>query len=127
VPAACFLPLVAVGVILKVMPTVSETAEPKLAGPHGGGPRDLWPDDPGGGGGDDGGESRYIPDAGLFAMRFVLLSITTLFITIGMAYFTRSRTGFNWQHIRVPRMLWLAAPGAPRTGDAGDLFAPQSA
>jgi cytochrome c oxidase subunit 3 len=93
------------------MPTAAETAEPKLAGPHGGGPRDLWPDDPGGGGGDDGGEggeSRYIPDAGLFAMRFVLLSITTLFITIGMAYFARSRSGFNWQHIRVPRLLWLS-------------------
>lgn len=95
------------------MPTAAETAEPKLAGPHGGGPRDVWPDDPGGGGGGDegGGDSgppRYIPDAGLFAMRFVLLSITTLFITIGMAYFTRSRTGINWQHIRVPPMLWLS-------------------
>src|SRR5580658_8693595 len=93
------------------MPTAAETAEPKLAGPHGGGPRDLWPDDPGGGGGDEGGGDsgpRYVPDAGLFAMRFVLLSITTLFITIGMAYFTRSQTGINWQHIRVPPLLWLS-------------------
>jgi cytochrome c oxidase subunit 3 len=93
------------------MPTAPETAEPKLAGPHGGGPRDLWPDDPGGGGdegGGDSGPSRHVPDAGLFAMRFVLLSITTLFITIGVAYFARSRTGFNWQHIRVPPLLWLS-------------------
>ncbi len=94
------------------MPTVAETAEPKLAGPNGGGPRDLGPDDHGGGGGDDGGEEsgrpRYIPDAGLFAMRFVLVSITTLFITIGAAYFARSRSPVNWQHIRVPSLLWLS-------------------
>jgi cytochrome c oxidase subunit III len=72
----------------------------------------LWPHDPGGGGGDEGGgesgQSRYVPDAGLFAMRFVLLSITSLFLTIGLAYFTRSRTGINWQQIRVPPMLWLS-------------------
>ncbi|HEV8040875.1 MAG TPA: cytochrome c oxidase subunit 3 [Bryobacteraceae bacterium] len=94
------------------MPTVTDAAQPKLAGSRGGGPRDLWPDDPGGGGGDDGagdgGSSRYIPDAGLFAMRFVLLSIATLFITLGVAYFARSRTGFNWQHIQVPRLLWVS-------------------
>jgi cytochrome c oxidase subunit 3 len=89
------------------MPTAAETAEPKLAGPHGGGPRDLWPDDPGGGG-DDGGDSQYVPGAGLFAMRFVLVSITTLFITIGVAYFARSRSSLNWQHIRVPGLLWLS-------------------
>ena len=41
-------------------------------------------------------------------MRFVLASITTLFITIGMAYFARSRSTLNWQHIRVPRLLWLS-------------------
>ena len=41
-------------------------------------------------------------------MRFVLLSITTLFITIGLAYFVRSRSSFNWQHIRVPPLLWLS-------------------
>ena len=94
------------------MPTVAETAEPKLAGPNGGGPRDLWPGDHGGGGGDDGGEqgggSRYVPGAGLFAMRFVLVSITTLFVTIGVAYFARSRSSVNWQHIPVPRLLWLS-------------------
>jgi cytochrome c oxidase subunit 3 len=94
------------------MPTAADSAEPKLAGPHGGGPRDLWPDDYGGGGGDDGDEagggSRRVPDAGLFAMRFVLLSVTTLFITIGAAYFARSRSGFNWQHIHVPHLLWLS-------------------
>ena len=53
-------------------------------------------------------DPRYPRNAGLFAMRFVLLSITCLFITIGMAYFARSRSSFNWQHIRVPPMLWLS-------------------
>jgi cytochrome c oxidase subunit 3 len=87
------------------MPTATDAAEPKLAGPRGGGPRDLWPDDSGGGGGDDGG---HVPGAGLFAMRFVLLSVTTLFLTIGAAYFARSRSPVNWQHIRVPGLLWVS-------------------
>jgi cytochrome c oxidase subunit III len=90
------------------MPTAADAAEPKLAGPGGGGPRDLWPDDYGGGG-DDGEEGPgYVSDAGLFAMRFVLLSITTLFIAIGAAYFARSRSPVNWQHIRVPHLLWVS-------------------
>lgn len=94
------------------MPAVTETAEIKVAGPNGGGPSDLGPDDRGGGGGDDGGgeggRSRYVHGAGLFAMRFVLISITTLFITIGLAYFVRSRSNVNWEHIRVPPLLWLS-------------------
>ena len=107
-PAAC-----PPGRYLRIMPSAADTAEPKLAGPNGGGPRDLWPPgDHGDGGGDDGGEdagrSRYVPGAGLFAMRFVLVSITTLFVTIGLAYFARSRSPANWQHIRVPHLLWLS-------------------
>jgi cytochrome c oxidase subunit 3 len=41
-------------------------------------------------------------------MRFVLLSITTLFVTIATAYFARSRSPVNWQHIRVPNLLWVS-------------------
>ena len=41
-------------------------------------------------------------------MRFVLLSVTTLFLTIGAAYFARSRSPVNWQHIRVPGLLWVS-------------------
>lgn len=81
----------------------------KLGGPGGGGPRDHDPGDRGGGGdGDDDAARRYVPGAGLFAMRFVLVSITTLFITIGIAYFYRSRSPVNWQHIRVPPLLWVS-------------------
>ena len=95
------------------MPPVVEITEPKLAGPNGGGPSHLWPPgDRGGGGGDDGGDDSghpaYRPGAGLFAMRFVLLSITALFVTIGAAYFARSRSPVNWQHIQVPRLLWVS-------------------
>jgi cytochrome c oxidase subunit III len=96
------------------MPPVAETEELKLGGPHGGGPRDQDPGDRGGGGdgdGDDGqerGRPKYVPGAGLFAMRFVLLSITALFITIGIAYFARSRSAVNWERIRVPHLLWLS-------------------
>lgn len=94
------------------MPTLAETAQPKLAGPNGGGPGRPGRDDRGWGGGDDDskddGRPGYLPGAGLFAMRFVLVSITALFLTIGLAYFARSRSPVNWQHIRVPPFLWIS-------------------
>lgn len=92
------------------MPPVADTEELKLAGPHGGGPRDLGH----GGGGDgdegspEGGSRGHTPGAGLLGMRFVLVSITVLFLTVGIAYFARSRSPVNWQHIRVPHLLWLS-------------------
>jgi cytochrome c oxidase subunit III len=93
------------------MPPVLEVEELKPAGPNGGGPRDLGPGDRGWGGGDDDDDhrrGRYIPGAAILAMRFVLLSITVLFLTVGIAYFARSRSPINWQHIEVPRLLWLS-------------------
>ena len=92
------------------MPPVLEVEELKPAGPNGGGPRDLGPGDRGGGGGDDDDRQRgrFIPGAALLAMRFALLSITVLFLTVGIAYFLRSRSPVNWQHIQVPHLLWLS-------------------
>src|SRR5260370_10587880 len=92
------------------MVPVTDSEELKHSGPNGGGPRDLDPDDRGGGGGgdDDRDPPGYVPGAGLLAMRFVLVSITALFITVGIAYFARSRSPVNWQHIRVPHLLWLS-------------------
>ncbi|MBZ5608031.1 MAG: cytochrome c oxidase subunit 3 [Acidobacteriia bacterium] len=91
------------------MPPVIDAEELKLADTHGGGPRDLGPDDSGGGGDDEGsGDPNYVPGAGLLAMRFVLVSVSVLFITVGIAYYERSRAPENWQHIRVPHMLWLS-------------------
>jgi cytochrome c oxidase subunit 3 len=93
------------------MPPVLETEEPKLAGPRGGGPPHLGTDDHGGGGGDDGGQDgdgRYVPGAGLLAMRFLLVSVTALFATIGVAYRARAGLPSHWQHIHVPRLLWLS-------------------
>ena len=94
---------------LKNMPLVpAETEELKLADPPGGGPRVPEDDSRGGDGGGDDGSSRYIPGAGLLAMRLVLVSITALFVTIGIAYFARSRSPINWQHIAAlrERMNW---------------------
>jgi cytochrome c oxidase subunit 3 len=94
------------------MPPVLETELLKLAGPNGGGPHDFDPGGRGGGGDDDEGGPHYrgkpIPGAGMLALRVVLVSITALFVTIGIAYFARSRSGLNWQHIRVPYLLWLS-------------------
>src|SRR6266853_7054298 len=92
------------------MPPVLEIEELKPAGPNGGGPHDLGPGDGGGGGGDDDDHhrGRFIPGAALLAMRFALLSITVLFLTVGIAYFARSRSPVNWQHIQVPHLLWLS-------------------
>ncbi len=91
-------------------PVATDAEELKLGDPRGGGPRDLGPGDRGGGGGgdDDGPGDGYIPGAGLFAMRFALVSITVLFLTIGIAYFARSRSAAGWQRIAVPPLLWLS-------------------
>jgi cytochrome c oxidase subunit 3 len=95
------------------MAPVLETEERKLAGGNGGGPRGPDFNDPGGRGwGDDGGQDGYgrpyVPGAGLLAMRFMLVSIAVLFITVGFAYFERSRSAVNWQHIQIPHLLWLS-------------------
>ncbi len=42
-------------------------------------------------------------------MRFVLVSITVLFITVGVAYYIRAQSAVNWQAIAVPRLLWLSS------------------
>ena len=98
---------------LKYMPPVLETELIKLAGTNGGGPHDNDPGGNGGGGDDDEGghqdrDRRHVPGAGLLAMRLALVSITALFATIGIVYFSRARSGPNWQHIRVPHLLWLS-------------------
>jgi len=81
--------------------------ELKPGGPGGGGPRDHGPFDPGGG--DDGDQGGHgVPGAGLLAMRFLLVSITMLFVTIGVAYRERAKAPAHWQHIHIPPLLWLS-------------------
>jgi cytochrome c oxidase subunit III len=87
---------------------VAEIVEVKPGGPGGGGPRDHGPFDPGGGGDDGDRGGRGVPGAGLLAMRFLLVSITMLFVTIGMAYHERAKAPAHWQHIHVPPLLWLS-------------------
>jgi cytochrome c oxidase subunit 3 len=88
----------------------SRSPEPKLADTSGGGPPGTEPGHRGwGGDGDEGGrDPRYVPGAGLLAMRFVLVSVTALFITVGIAYYERAQSAVGWQHIRMPRMLWAS-------------------
>ena len=62
----------------------------------------------GGGGDDDGNDGRGVPGAGLLAMRFLLVSISMLFVTIGVAYHERAHSPVHWQHIQVPPLLWLS-------------------
>src|SRR3984957_2980982 len=92
------------------MPSVLDAPEVRLGGPHGGGPRDHDPYDPGGGGGGDGdgNDGRGVPGAGLLAMRFLMVSISMLFVTIGVAYHERALSPVHWQHIQVPQLLWLS-------------------
>jgi len=93
------------------MPPVVDAEELKLGGGNGGPPH-LGPDDHGGGGGDDGGEDpsghRYVPGAGLLAVRFLLVSVSMLFATVGVAYHARARLPTHWQHIQAPHWLWLS-------------------
>lgn len=93
------------------MPSVLEAPEVKVGGPHGGGPRDHGPWGGGGGGGGDGDPNggRGVPGAGLLAMRFLLVSISVLFATIGLAYYERAQSPGHWQHIQVPSLLWLSS------------------
>ena len=87
---------------------------PRLApgGPNGGGPRDFDPGDRGGGDGDgrepEGDSSRNSQANALFGMRVMLVSITVLFITIGVVYYARSESPANWQRIRPPGLLWFS-------------------
>jgi len=96
------------------MPSALETPEVKLGGPNGGGPRGQDPYDRGGGGGDDGGDhgdssgKRYVPGAAMLGMRFLLLSVSALFVTIGVVYHARAKSPAHWQHIQVPPLLWLS-------------------
>ena len=41
-------------------------------------------------------------------MRFLLVSVGMLFVTIGIAYHQRAKTPAHWQHIQVPHLLWLS-------------------
>jgi cytochrome c oxidase subunit 3 len=86
---------------------VTELPELKFGGPRGGGPHE--PDDgPGGGGGDGDDHSDYIPDLSILGMRVMLVSVTTLFVALSIAYFARSRTPKFWQPVHVPQLLWLS-------------------
>jgi cytochrome c oxidase subunit III len=88
---------------------VAESLEVKAGGPNGGGPHGHDPFDRGGGGPDDNSNpNRGVPGAGMLAMRFLLLSISMLFVTIGVAYHARARSAAHWQHIHVPPLLWLS-------------------
>ena len=88
---------------------VAEIVEVKTGGPNGGGPHDRDPFDRGGGGPDDNSNrDRGVPGAGLLAMRFLLVSISMLFVTIGVVYHQRAQAPAHWQHIHVPPLLWLS-------------------
>jgi cytochrome c oxidase subunit 3 len=97
------------GRYLEYVPPVQETPEVKIGGPNGGGPHNHDPHGRGGwGGGDDGGNGQGVPGAGLLAMRFLLVSISALFATIGVAYYERAQSHSHWQHIQAPPLLWLS-------------------
>jgi cytochrome c oxidase subunit 3 len=86
---------------------LEELPKPGGGGPRG--PRDQHPDDHGGGDDSDGPGDRESPDGlGLLGMRFMLVSVTVLFVTIGIAYFERSGIPQGWTPIRVPGFLWCS-------------------
>ncbi len=88
---------------------VAETLEVRAGGPNGGGPPGHDPYDRGGGGPDDNSDpDRGVPGAGMLAMKFLLASISMLFVTIGVVYYERAKAAVHWQHIHVPPLLWLS-------------------
>jgi cytochrome c oxidase subunit III len=96
-------------------PVVGDSVEllleepPRTGGGGPRGPRDHDPDGRGGGGDSDGHGDRESPDGlGLLGMRFMLVSVMVLFVTIGVAYFERSGIPQGWTPIRVPGFLWCS-------------------
>src|SRR5258708_32457274 len=85
-------------VILMSMPPVLEIEELKPAGPNGGGPHDLGPDDRGGGGGggDEHQKGRLSPGAGLVGVRFAPRFTTVLFFAVCIWFFFPAPPPFNW-------------------------------
>lgn len=88
---------------------VVELPELKFGGPRGGGPHEPDHGDGGGGGGDGDDHSDYIPDLSILGMRVMLVSVTTLFVALSVAYFARSRTPKFWQPVHVPQLLWFSS------------------
>jgi cytochrome c oxidase subunit 3 len=85
---------------------VVELPELQFGGPRGGGPHS--PDDGSGAGGGGGDGSDYIPDLSILGMRVMLVSVTTLFVALSIAYFARSRSPRFWQPVHIPQLLWLS-------------------
>jgi len=92
------------------MAAVSEEAPPVTpvetvpgTGGGGGGFADF---DPGGGDGrGDDGRDRWRPGVYRTAMWSILVSVTILFLMLGLVYVLRSRTPDFWQPIHLPRIL----------------------
>jgi cytochrome c oxidase subunit 3 len=79
--------------------------EPKL--PGGGGPGGHGPEYGGGGGGgrdDDGGKGTLYR----LGLLLTLIAIGSLFATLVLIYYTRSRVPLWWDPINPPRALWLS-------------------
>jgi cytochrome c oxidase subunit 3 len=75
--------------------------------PGGGGPGGREPDEGGGGGGgrDDDGRKGALYRIGLV---LTLVSVGSLFGTLILIYYTRSRAPLWWEPIQPPRALWLS-------------------
>ena len=103
-------------VLAEPEPVIVELPEEvRTGGPNGGGPRGFDPGGRGGGGGgdDDDNETeraglQQVSGTGLLAMQIMLVSITALFITIGVVYFVRARTPIRWMPVGAPGFLWLS-------------------
>jgi cytochrome c oxidase subunit 3 len=77
--------------------------------PGGGGPGDFGPDDPGrGDGGGGGDEDRRRVTLHQLGLLLAIISITSLFLSVVMIYYTRSRIPSYWEPIKPPPALWLS-------------------
>ena len=81
-----------------------EACEPQTRLPAG--PPPVQPPD------DGDGERRPLHgppnDLGLFGMKIALVSVSILFIGLGVAFYARAQTHINWSAVAVPNMFWLS-------------------
>ena len=92
--------------------TETPVERPRLArgGPGGRGPGRDGSDSNGGGGDHGGGDSRSFPNPNVYQIGVIvaLFSISAFFIALAIGYGFRLQAQLQWNHIRIPRLLWLS-------------------
>ena len=95
------------------LPVLEEVVHPgeqqPLLGEGGGGPGRFGDDGRGGGGGGgDDGNNRWSPGTYRVAMWATIAAVSTVFLTMAVAYIARSQNPKFWSPVLLPHILWAS-------------------